>query len=85
MPCTCWTTAQATTRCPDRALLSLVAIPAVTEQAIPLVPGFRIVVCTDGFIEAYGTLGGLDDQEVIELVRRGSSPCAPRMAQCPPA
>jgi len=47
MPCTCWTTAQATTCCPDRALLSLLAT---------------------------WTLGGLNDQEVIELVRRGSSP-----------
>jgi hypothetical protein len=56
---------------PTGPILGLVAIPAITEQAIPLVPGFRIVVYTDGFIEAYGTVGGLDDEEVVELVRRG--------------
>jgi hypothetical protein len=40
-------------------------VPTVAPELPP------IVVHTDGIIEAYGTLGGLDDEEVVELVRQG--------------
>jgi Stage II sporulation protein E (SpoIIE) len=56
---------------PTGPLLGLVSQPGIAERAVPLAPGFRVVVYTDGLIEAYGKLGGLDDEEVVELVRRG--------------
>jgi len=43
----------------------------IGERAVQVAPGFRVVVYTDGLIEAYGKLGGLDDEEVVELVRQG--------------
>ena len=33
-------------------------------------PGLWVVFYTSGLIEAYGKLGGLDDEEVVELVRQ---------------
>jgi serine phosphatase RsbU (regulator of sigma subunit) len=38
---------------------------------VTLPPGFRVVVYTDGLVEAYGRLGGLDEEGVVELVRQG--------------
>jgi serine phosphatase RsbU (regulator of sigma subunit) len=43
----------------------------IEEREVALPPGFRVVVYTDGLLEAYGQLGGLGDQEVVELVVQG--------------
>jgi Stage II sporulation protein E (SpoIIE) len=56
---------------PSGPLLGLVERPAIEERQVPLAPGFRVVVYTDGLLEAYGRLGGLDDEEVLGLVVQG--------------
>jgi serine phosphatase RsbU (regulator of sigma subunit) len=56
---------------PTGPLLGLVEQPTIEEREVALAPGFRVVVCTDGLLEAYGQLGGLGDQEVVELVVQG--------------
>jgi hypothetical protein len=51
--------------------------------------GFRVIVSTDGFVEAYGKLGGLDDEEVVEVVPQGvraaarALPTSRRRVGCP--
>jgi hypothetical protein len=56
---------------PTGPLLGLVERPSIEECQVPLAPGSRVVVYTDGLLEAYGRLGGLDDQEVVRLVVQG--------------
>jgi Stage II sporulation protein E (SpoIIE) len=56
---------------PPGPLLGLVQHPVIVEREVALPPGFRVVVYTDGLLEAYGQLGGLGDQEVVELVVQG--------------
>jgi serine phosphatase RsbU (regulator of sigma subunit) len=56
---------------PTGPLLGLFEHPEIKERQVALLPGFRVVVYTDGLIEAYGRLGGLDDAGVVELVRQG--------------
>jgi serine phosphatase RsbU (regulator of sigma subunit) len=56
---------------PTGPLLGLVQHPVIVEREVALAPGFRVVVYTDGLLEAYGQLGGLGDQEVVELVVQG--------------
>jgi serine phosphatase RsbU (regulator of sigma subunit) len=56
---------------PTGPLLGLVEHPVIEEREVALAPGFRVVVYTDGLLEAYGRLGGLGDQEVVRLVVQG--------------
>lgn len=56
---------------PTGPLLGLVEHPLLGEREVALAPGFRVVVYTDGLLEAYGRLGGLGDEEVVELVVQG--------------
>jgi serine phosphatase RsbU (regulator of sigma subunit) len=56
---------------PTGPLLGLVEHPLLEEREVALAPGFRVVVYTDGLLEAYGRLGGLGDEEVVELVVQG--------------
>jgi serine phosphatase RsbU (regulator of sigma subunit) len=56
---------------PTGPLLGLVEHPVIEEREVALAPGFRVVVYTDGLLEAYGRLGGLGDQEVLGLVVQG--------------
>jgi serine phosphatase RsbU (regulator of sigma subunit) len=56
---------------PTGPLLGLVEHPAIEERTVALAPGFRVLVYTDGLLEAYGRLGGLGDQEVLGLVVQG--------------
>jgi serine phosphatase RsbU (regulator of sigma subunit) len=56
---------------PTGPLLGLVEHPVIGEREVALAPGFRVVVYTDGLLEAYGRLGGLGDQEVVRLVVQG--------------
>jgi hypothetical protein len=56
---------------PTGPLLGLVEHPAIEQRQVALPPGFRVVVYTDGLLEAYGRWGGLDDQEVVRLVVQG--------------
>jgi hypothetical protein len=56
---------------PTGLLLGLVEHPVIEEREVALAPGFRVLVYTDGLLEAYGRLGGLGDQEVLGLVVRG--------------
>jgi hypothetical protein len=52
---------------------------------VQVAPGFRVVVSTHEFIEAYGKLGGLDQEEVIELVSpRRFRAAARALPTCPP-
>jgi serine phosphatase RsbU (regulator of sigma subunit) len=43
----------------------------IQEREVALAPGFRVLVYTDGLLEAYGRLGGLGEEEVVELVVQG--------------
>ncbi|HEX6676280.1 MAG TPA: PP2C family protein-serine/threonine phosphatase [Actinomycetes bacterium] len=56
---------------PTGPLLGLVERPVITEREVVMAPGFRVVVYTDGLLEAYGRLGGLGDEEVVGLVVQG--------------
>jgi serine phosphatase RsbU (regulator of sigma subunit) len=56
---------------PTGPLLGLVEHPVIEEWEVALAPGFRVVVYTDGLLEAYGRMGGLGDQEVLGLVVQG--------------
>ena len=56
---------------PTGPLLGLVEHPVIEQRQVALAPGFRVVVYTDGLLEAYGRWGGLDDQEVVRLVVQG--------------
>ena len=56
---------------PTGPLLGLVEHPVIEEREVALAPGFRVVVYTDGLLEAYGRLGGLGDQEVLGLAVQG--------------
>ena len=56
---------------PTGPLLGLVEHPVIAEREVALAPGFRVLVYTDGLLEAYGRLGGLGDQEVLGSVVRG--------------
>jgi serine phosphatase RsbU (regulator of sigma subunit) len=56
---------------PTGPLLGLVEHPVLEEREVALAPGFLVVVYTDGLLEAYRRLGGLGDQEVVELVVKG--------------
>jgi Stage II sporulation protein E (SpoIIE) len=56
---------------PTGPLLGLVEHPVIEECRVALAPGFRVLVYTDGLLEAYGRLGGLGDQEVLGLVVQG--------------
>lgn len=56
---------------PSGPLLGLLDDPTYEERQVALEPGFRLVVYTDGLLDAYGRLGGLGDQEVVEIIRQG--------------
>ena len=56
---------------PTGPLLGLVEHPVIQEREVALAPGFRVLVYTDGLLEAYGRLGGLGEEEVVELVVQG--------------
>jgi hypothetical protein len=56
---------------PTGPLLGLLQHPVIEEREVALAPGFRVLVYTDGLLEGYGRLGGLDDQEVLGLVVQG--------------
>jgi Stage II sporulation protein E (SpoIIE) len=43
----------------------------IEEREVVLAPGIRVVVYTDGLLEAYGRLGGLGEEEVVGLVVQG--------------
>jgi hypothetical protein len=47
----------------------------IEQRQVALAAGFRVVVHTDGLLEAYGRWGGLDDQEVVRLVAQDEFAC----------
>jgi YihY family inner membrane protein len=69
---------------PTGPRLGLATDNGIGERAVQVALGFRVIVSTDGFVEAYGKLGGLDDEEVVEVGAPRSSRCCTSPAHLPP-